>query len=121
MTPEEATARQALIAETVACLAYGWHIRKIGEANSSVILCDESRHDRLVPSYEWIYLCDNGGEFNVGRINQVPTFSVAYTDGYGCKLDGGTMAYRVWAVLRGEEIDYDFRCADIIEDAKKAA
>ena len=111
-------ARQKLIADTVLCLGFGWHFRKIGEVGSSIILCDESRHDRLVPTYDWLYLCDNGGEFNVGRVNDVPT-SVAYTE-FGSPLDGGTMAYRIWCAIKNEPIDYGFRCEDIIEYARAA-
>jgi hypothetical protein len=117
MTNEE---RKQVIAETVACLAHGWNMRKIGEINGSIILLDESRHNRLVPSYDWLYLCDNGGEFNVGTINKGSVVSVPYTD-YHTVLDGGTMAYRVACAIRGDEIDYSFRLPEIVEDCRKAA
>lgn len=116
----EAQARQDLITETLSCLAYGWNMRKIGEANGAVILRDESRHDRLCPSYDWIAFSDNGGEFNVSKINAGETKSVPYTV-WGGMLDGGTMAYRVACAIRGDGIDYEFRCDDLIEDARKAA
>lgn len=122
MTNDQTQARAKMIADTVACLKYGWNVRKIGEAGGSIILCDESRHERLVPTYDWIYLCDNGGEFNVGRINHGAPVSVAYTgSSYFDLLDGGTMAYRMFCAIRGEEIDYEWRGIDIIEDARKAA
>lgn len=102
-----------MIADTIACLRLGWHIKAIGEANGSIILAD----------YGWFFLCDNGGEFNVGKINDDASMrSIPYTDlSYFDLLDGGTMAYRVFCAIRGEEIDYRFRCPEIIEARREAA
>lgn len=55
------------------------------------------------------YLCDNGGELNVGPVNRDDEMRpVAYCS-FSARLDAGTVAYRVAAVLRGEAIDYDLR------------
>lgn len=117
---EERKARNEMSADTLKCLHFGWGFKSIGEAGGAIILRDESRHDRLVPSYKWHAFSDNGGEFNVSEINGGETKSVPYTDRFGM-IDGGTMAYRVACAIRGDAVDYDFRCPDLIEDARKAA
>ena len=116
----EADARKKLLSDTVACLGYGWSYRKIGEINGQPILSDESRQERIVPSYDWIYICDNGGEFNVGRINMKDMRSVPYSDG-PIMVDAGTMAYRLACAIRGDEIDYSFDCSFLVEDSQKHA
>lgn len=61
---------------------------------------------------------DNGGEFNVQRVNDDESHrSIPYT-WFGLTLDGATMAWRIRKVLDVEEIDYDFRMDDMLEDLK---
>ena len=58
--------------------------------------------------YESWTLTDNGGEYNLERVNdEASMVSVPY-DGH-CLLDPGTVAYRLVQVLHGEAIDYDYR------------
>lgn len=113
MEDEYMAARHKLLADTLKCLHFGWKISKIGEANGAVIVCGG------YPNTDWYYICDNGGEFNVGRVNHDSEMrSVPYTsNGYHNLLDGGTMAYRVSAVMREEEIDYAWSGDFLLEAA----
>ena len=115
----EAQDRAKMIADTIACLKYGWKIEKIGEAGGSMILCGP-----FPIHMRWYYFCDNGGEFNVGLINDHDAMRpVPYTN-HHLMLDGGTMAYRIAMVLHGEAIDYSWRgefLLDSIKELRQAA
>ena len=66
------------------------------------------------------FICDNGGEFNVSPVNCHDEMrSVAYADHRGA-VDPGTMAYRIAMVVRGEEIDWDFRWPELVEELRAA-
>lgn len=52
-----------------------------------------------------VYLCDNGGEVNVGYVNRVRGASVPSTWN-SINLNAETMYYRIKQALMGEPIDY---------------
>jgi hypothetical protein len=89
---ERATARLLL------ALAYFWDIKKIGEANGTVIVEYNNR---------WAFLNDNGGEINLGYINENDLRSVPTTTNRGT-LTAEVVAYRIAMTLKGEPVDYDY-------------
>jgi hypothetical protein len=111
MTTDLHELRQSLLADTLACLRlYDISIRGTIDSGS-VILETKSPKSSM-----WL-LTDNGGEFNVWKINDpAPCRSVPYDTVEGM-LDGGTMSYRITAVIHGDVIDYEARHADLLEFA----
>jgi hypothetical protein len=56
----------------------------------------------------WWLFHDNGGEINVEKINSGDIVrSISYTSNRH-KVDTMTMAYRLLATMRGDEVDYNF-------------
>jgi hypothetical protein len=109
-----AETRAAYSVQVLRVLRTTFHIDVIG-----------SRHDEplvrlnLFPHYytTW-YLCDNGGELNVGPVNLDERMrSIPYT-GHGGLVDAGTVAYRIAAVLGGEEIDYVTRRPELVSNPR---
>lgn len=106
--------RMRLFADTVACF-HAFNIRVVGRLTSALIVQNE-RH----PYGDLWFVNDNGGEFNMGRLNSgEPDIDVPYT-AFGLMLDGATMAYRIRCTLDGTPIDWSGRLADVL-DALKAA
>jgi len=59
-------------------------------------------------SYEIWYICDNGGELNVGPVNHNERMvSIPYASTQA-ELTAETMAERIWRAMTGREIDYIF-------------
>jgi len=70
--------------------------------------------------YDLWSVVDNGGEFNVAKVNHEDTTlrSVPYVDRFGI-VDAGTVAYRVAMVVKGEEIDWDARWPELVDVARE--
>lgn len=100
LDPGERAARAAMWRAMLECLG-AFDIRIRGHIGAETII--DARHNY---QGDWWYVCDNGGELNVGRINDHDTMrSIAYDTRRGM-TDGATMAYRVRCVIDGDEIDY---------------
>ncbi len=62
---------------------------------------------RVNSSHPMLYLCDNGGELNIGWVNLEETHrSIPYTGNRG-DANAETMFYRILTVLDGEEPDWN--------------
>lgn len=102
-----ASERARLTAEVLAALRAEYNIKVVGYLNDSPLVILDS-----FPHYwtTW-YVSDNGGELNVGPVNGNDADamrSIPYL-AWSSLLDAGTIAYRIAAVLKDEEIDYDAR------------
>lgn len=62
------------------------------------------------------WINDNGGEWNLERVNLDPLPTSIPTSWHGLPLNEATMAARVAMVLRGERIDYEERLTDSDQD-----
>lgn len=64
-------------------------------------------------------ISDNGGEFNVEKVNQPETMhSVPYI-ARGGVVDAGTVAYRIAAVIKGGSIDYGAEWQELVGTARE--
>ena len=100
-------------AEATACCLLAlnafWSIRTIGSAAGTVIVempfVVGGKHN-----YAWAFLNDNGGEINLGYINQAELYltSVPTTDDHHYQLTAETVAYRIAMTLRGQPVEYDY-------------
>lgn len=117
MKNRPSTDRATLMAETLDCLRGGYGIEHVGTVRGSAVVADYWPHR---PYYYSV--CDNGGEIHVHKLNSsAPGRSVAYDTTSGM-MNGGTMAYRVQCVMRGDKIDWNLRFTDEdIEIMRKVA
>lgn len=61
-------------------------------------------------------ISDNGGEFNVEKVNHSETLvSIPYIE-RGEIVDAGTVAYRIAMVIRGQKIAWDEYFPDLVDD-----
>lgn len=65
----------------------------------------------FVQSVAWL-IHDNGGEWNLERLNMGELPTSIPEDWFGIPLNEATMAMRMAAVIRGEPIDYEDRLTD---------
>lgn len=109
--PDYKQERIDLLRDMIFCLKI-FGVDRIGSLDSgSIVLRPKYPHCGI-----WL-LTDNGGEYTVGLINsKEPCFSVPYDT--GILIDGGTAAYRVSRVIKGEAIDYKARFDDVLDFAK---
>jgi hypothetical protein len=62
-------------------------------------------------------ISDNGGEFNVEKVNLRETLrSIPYTSSRFGIVDAGTVAYRIAMVIRGKPIDWKATFPDLVDD-----
>lgn len=107
---ESAEQRTRLSAQVLAVLRAEFTIDVIGRLHGQPLV-RLNAHPHYYTSW---YLCDNGGELNVGPVNRDEEMrSVAYF-AWSTLLDAGTIAYRVAAVIRDEVIDYDLRRPELV-------
>ena len=105
--------RAVYSAQVLRVLRTTFNIDVIGSSHGEPLV----RLNEFPHYYTTWYLCDNGGELNVGPVNLDERMrSIAYT-GRGGLLDAGTVAYRIAAVLGGAEIDYDLRRPELVSSA----
>ena len=107
---ESAEQRTRLSAQVLAVLRAEFKIDVIGRLHDQPLVRLDA-HPHYFTSW---YLCDNGGELNVGPVNRDEEMrSVGYS-AWGTLLDAGTIAYRIAAVLRDEVIDYDLLRPELV-------
>jgi hypothetical protein len=112
-----AESRAAYSAQVLRVLRTAFNIDVIGSSHGGPLVW----MNRFPHYHTTWYLCDNGGELNVGPVNLHERMrSVAYT-GRGGLVDAGTVAYRIAAVLRGEEINYDTRHPELVSEPPASA
>ena len=108
--------RIKLFTELLECFD-GYDMRVVGTMHEGTLLIRR----KAWPYGDVFYLCDNGGEVNVGPVNKDDDMrSVAYTR-WSCMLDGATLAYRIRCVLDGDEIDYKRDASDMIPILREMA
>ena len=76
-----------------------------------------NRGDRCKPDWKTFSVWDNGGEFSCELINSGELPRDAPTNAFREKLNALTMACRIVDMMRGDEIDFDFRLDDEDERA----
>lgn len=107
-----ASGRARLTSEVLAALRMQFNIKVVGHLNGTpLVILDTHPHYWTT----W-YVSDNGGELNVGPVNgddAMAMRSIPYL-GWGTLLDPGTIAYRIAAVIRDDEIDYDARYPRVV-------
>lgn len=110
---EDVKLRAKLSAQVLAILRRGYNITVRGSLpGRSTVYVDPGQ----AGGYLLWSIADNGGEFNVEKVNHLESMrSIPYVDRFGI-VDAGTVAYRIAMVLRDQEIDWDFRCPDLIQD-----
>lgn len=59
---------------------------------------------------------DNGGEFNVEKVNSNVLTSIPYIGSRTGIVDAGTVAYRIAMVIKGQKIDWSATYPDLIDD-----
>ena len=102
----EATAR------TLVTLDLHHDVRRVGNIGNAiaVMVVQAGRYD------VWT-LADNGGEINVEKVNDQSTLvSVPYMSNGG-GVTAEVMAYRIWQVLHGREIEWDYLDAPGVKGA----
>jgi hypothetical protein len=120
MDDEEKPQRPSARLIAILVKAYGVHLYGRFRADASTVYVSGiSEPGKPGPGYVMWHITDNGGEYIVRPVNEPhlgPRGSdgVPYDDRTGL-LDDGTMAYRIAMVIRGDEIDYDLRCRDLID------
>lgn len=107
---EDDDGRAKVFADMLACFA-AYNIRVVGMTLGGSLLVRNARH----PDYDTWSICDNGGELNVEKVNDMASMRSLPYVAWGCMLDGATMAYRVRRVIDGEPIDYSLNLADDLE------
>ncbi len=105
--------RVAKFADMVACFA-AYNIRIVGMHLGGSLLVQNIQHPY---GAEW-FLNDNGGEFNMGRVNADDADRSAPYTAWGMLLDGATMAYRVRCIMNDEAIDYNVSMAADLDALK---
>lgn len=65
-------------------------------------------------------IADNGGEFNVEKVNSGEIVSIPYF-AFRLAVDAGTVAYRIACVVKDEPIDWSAEWSDLVEDFGAAA
>jgi hypothetical protein len=106
--------RNQLSFDVLAVLVNGYELRLLGKfpGNSSTVYVRTGAPG----NYAIHSICDNGGEFNVEPVNHGERMrSIPYVDRLGV-VDAGTVAYRIAMVIKGEDIDWDARWPDLVED-----
>lgn len=65
--------------------------------------------------YDLWVVADNGGEFTVAKVNleSETQRDVPYVE-RGVPVDAGTVAYRIAMVVKGEPIEWDLRCPELV-------
>lgn len=102
--------RTRLSAQVLTVLRAEFKIDVIGQLHGQPLV----RLDAHPHYYTSWYLCDNGGELNVGPINRDEEMRSVPYFAWSTLLDAGTIAYRVGAVIRDEVIDYDLRRPELV-------
>jgi hypothetical protein len=103
--------RTRLSAQVLAVLRAEFKIDVIGHLHGQPLV----RLDAHPHYYRSWYLCDNGGELNVGPVNRDEEMRSVPYFAWSTLLDAGTIAYRVAAVIRDEVIDYDLRRPELVQ------
>lgn len=80
-------------------LLTGYGLRLLGIRNGSWVFSVRSDQPCL-------YICDNGGEMNIGMIDYPDVFASIASYAYGRHVNAETMFYRLCAWLNDEPIDY---------------
>lgn len=99
-SPEDDDGRIKTFRDMLACFG-AYNLRVVGMMNGS-LLVRNARH----PDYDTWSICDNGGELNVEKVNDMASLRSLPYVAWGSMVDGGTMAYRVRCVLDGAPIDH---------------
>lgn len=107
---ESAEQRTRLSAQVLAVLRGEFKIEVVGRLHAEFLV----RQDTHPHYYTSWYLCDNGGELNVGPVNRDEEMRSVPYFAWSTLLDAGTIAYRVAAVIRDEVIDYDLRRPELV-------
>lgn len=107
---EERRDRAALVA-AVAMLPHFQGVRAVvGELRPRSWVVEDARG-------RWWSVWDNGGEAGVELVNSGEVARFAPLTWHSTTLNAATVAYRVAAMMRGEDVDWDYRLDD---DADRA-
>jgi hypothetical protein len=99
-------------------LIWGYEVKTVGVILGSLVVHPKfgmGQPNGMGDPGFW-FITDNGGELNVERVNHADTLRSVPCTYFSMALDGSTMAYRVAMVLRGDEIDYEYRCPELCSE-----
>ena len=102
--------RDKVFADMLACFG-AYNLRVVGMTLGGSLLVRSTRH----PDYDTWSICDNGGELNVEKVNDMASMRSLPYVARGSMVDGGTMAYRVRCALDVSPIDYSLNLAGDLE------
>lgn len=110
--------RRPISSRVLAALAIGYDVKVYGSFKHRTGTAYVSGVG--VPNQNVMWeITDNGGEYIVAPVNADAgdprgCWELAYEDRRG-PVDDGTILYRIAMVLRGDPIDWDYRCPDLVD------
>lgn len=123
--------RAELTADVISVLRHGYDLQILGNLSGAFSVpgtlyvrtgydLEKTLGGDASHNYAMWEVSDNGGEFNVAKVNSPePCRSVPYLGARIGLVDAGTVAYRIAMVIKGEPIDYDFTCPDVLETCRE--
>lgn len=110
--PDEAR-RAQLTHHVTRILSRGYNLDIRGNLPGGETLYVQSNYDG---GYKLWSIVDNGGEFNVAKVNSDTITSIPYTGAHTGIIDAGTTAYRIAMVIKGQMIDWEATFPDLVDD-----
>ncbi len=116
-SPEQ---RAQLSRDVLFVLSRGYDLRILGSFDGGLTVYVRTNYtDDESNRYTMWQIVDNGGEFNVAKVNDDVLRSMPYME-RGRVVDAGTVAYRIAMAIRGENVDFGYRCPEILADLREA-